>query len=283
MTLETFPSGAQLLVVSGPVGDHEEHWDPQGTGNPLLDVSQTDSLLSPSFTVGELARSGETRFAVARIDPEFVACLQALRDLVGAAVKVTSGYRSWGYNEKIYARRDKKPTLSRHCCGQAADVTIAGLDGLEIAKAAIDACGTNIAVGIGKNDAHIDIRGTWTRWTYLSGDDDRQAIEDISTYRRSRKQSLFSGTAGEHHRRSDRIDVARAVVRNRVHAERLGWASSRAEIVQVVGIGETAPTEEAFAEAVAAWQLEQGLDVDGIVGNDTWSRIQDLISGDGSS
>lgn len=275
----TFPSGAGLPVVAGPVADHEEHWDPKSTGNPLLDAADIATRLSPSFTVGELTRSGGRRFQIARIDPEFVGCLQSLRDFVGKAVVVDSGYRSWGYNEAIYERRGKPPTLSRHCCGQAADVRVAGMDGMQIAKATIDAYGKNIGVGIGRNYAHIDVRGSWARWSYLVGDEKKRAIREIDAYRRARRRTRQAPPSEALGTSPGELDVGRAVRRNRHHANRLSWAPHRADITKLVGISAAEPSEEEFAEAVAVWQRSQGLVADGIVGPITWKRIQQATGG----
>jgi hypothetical protein len=189
-TTVTFPSGATLDVVAGPAGPGEEHYDPYGTGNPLLDTSgpARSTRLSTHFTAGELARSGGKTFSVARIDPGLVRALQRLRDHVGKPVHITSGYRPYLYNVDLYTGRyRKKPTLSRHSSGQAADVKIAGMTGMEIAKAAIDVLGRDVAVGIGGGYAHVDVRGTWARWTYFgAGERNDRAIAEIDAYRRRR-------------------------------------------------------------------------------------------------
>ena len=186
-----FPSGVALRVVSGPTGRDEVHWDPNRTGNPLLDTGGPvrATLLSANFTVGELTRSGGNSFRKARIDPELVRCLQNLRDRVGRPVHITSGYRPYGYNDKLYRQTYKKnPTKSRHSSGQAADIRIAGMSGMEIGKVAIDTCGTKIGLGIGDRYAHIDVRGRWARWTYFGERTERhrRAIAEIDAYRRQR-------------------------------------------------------------------------------------------------
>jgi uncharacterized protein YcbK (DUF882 family) len=192
-TAVTFPSGATLHVVSAPTGPGEAHHDPWATGNPVLDTSEPhrSTRLSASFTVGELARSGGERFDRARIDPALVACLQKLRDHVGKAVTVTSGYRPYRYNEALYTKRYRgTPTRSRHSSGQAADVRIGGMSGMQVVKAAIDACGSDLGVGIADTYGHIDIRGSWARWTYF-GDrtaKGRAALAEIDAYRRERQQ-----------------------------------------------------------------------------------------------
>ena len=184
----TFPSGASLQVVSGPTGKGEEHYDPHHTGNPLLDTSASvrSTALSTSLTVGELARSGGRAFDKARIDPELVRCLQRLHDHVGRPVHVVSGYRPFLYNVELYTKTyKKKPTQSRHSSGQAADVKIAGMTGMEIAKAAIDAGNSKLGLGIDGDNAHIDVRGGWAFWSYFKDKDrNERAVAEIRTYQR---------------------------------------------------------------------------------------------------
>jgi hypothetical protein len=164
-----FPSGEILRVVTGlPIGKHEDYWDPTGSNNPLLDTgpAHKDKKLSRNFTVRELTTSGGVSAGIARIDPKLVECLQRLRDHVGKGVTITSGFRSWKRNRDIYEKRGKTPTLSQHCAGRGADIRIAGMNGLEIGRAAIDACGPNIGVGLGNTFAHIDVRGFAAAWKY---------------------------------------------------------------------------------------------------------------------
>jgi LAS superfamily LD-carboxypeptidase LdcB len=191
----TFPSGATLRVVSGPTGKGEEHYDPWATGNPLLDTgaSVRSTRLSESFTVGEFTRSGSDYFDKARIDPDLIRCLQKLRDHVGKPVQITSSYRPYAYNVKLYRARKKEPTQSRHSSGQAVDVRIAGMTGMQIAKTALDVCGTTLGIGIANTFAHIDVRPRWDRWTYFGkGEQDRAAKAEIDAYR---KQRLAGGAA----------------------------------------------------------------------------------------
>lgn len=179
-----FPSGESLPIVSGPTGEGQEHYDSNRTGNPLLDASgmNRSKKVSRNFTVGEFAQ----RFSHARIDPRLVQCLQKIRDHAGRPVKITSGYRSYGYNVRLYQRRGKRPTYrSRHVSGQAVDIKIPGMSGMDIAKLAIDVCGCRIGVGIGGSYAHIDVRGRWDKWTYFSGDANKKARAQIERYHRA--------------------------------------------------------------------------------------------------
>ena len=175
-------------MTTGATGPGQEHWDPNDTGLPLLAVPAglRRQPLSQHFTVGELVRSGGRYADPARISPRLVLCLEAIRRQVGRPVRISSGYRSWSRNQAVYRGRSQQATKSRHCSGQAADISIPGLSGMEIAKAAVDSCGPSVAVGIGSGYAHIDVRGQWARWTYFRGATDRRAIAEIDAYRRQR-------------------------------------------------------------------------------------------------
>jgi uncharacterized protein YcbK (DUF882 family) len=198
-----FPSGESLRVVTGfPEGEQEDYWDPSGSGNPLLDTgpAQRQKKLSASFTVGELTTSGGVSADVARIDPKLVECLQQLRDYVRKAVTITSGYRSWKRNKQVYAGRKnpdgtpKTPTLSQHCGGRAADIKISGMNGLEISKAVVEACGPNIGVGLGNTFAHVDVRGFAAAWNYGGVKD--SWVSEIKRYQKEKGNTRTSPTGG---------------------------------------------------------------------------------------
>lgn len=182
----TFPSGVTLSPGTGATRRDAEHWDPNGVGLPLYATGpQVRRVkLSANFTVGELVSSGGRAADVARMSPQLVRCLQALRDRLGKPVRVSSGYRSWARNVALYRARGGNPTFSRHCSGQAADISVAGMSGLDVAKAVLDSCGPDIAVGIGSTYAHVDVRGTWTRWSYASGAAAARDVAAIDAHRR---------------------------------------------------------------------------------------------------
>jgi uncharacterized protein YcbK (DUF882 family) len=188
-----FPSGVTLRVASGPTGSGQEHWDPYATGEPLYDTSpaQQSIQLATNFVVRELCASGAHVSDLARISCRLVRNLQKIRDRVGQPVQVTSGYRSYKYNVELYESRGEKPINSQHSSGRAADIATAGMTGLEIAKLAIDTCGPNIAVGVANTYAHVDVRGEWARWTYLSDPaESARVIAELDAYRQRKLDSL---------------------------------------------------------------------------------------------
>ncbi|HSK91338.1 MAG TPA: D-Ala-D-Ala carboxypeptidase family metallohydrolase [Euzebyales bacterium] len=190
-----FPSGVRLRVVSGPTGPGEEHYDPNNSGEPLYDTSGAarSTQLSPNFVVSEFATNRGTPSDRARISCALVACLQRVRDHVGKAVTVTSGYRSYKYNIDLYRRLGKPPTNSQHSSGRAADVAISGMRGIDIAKLAMELCGTEIGVGVANTYAHIDVRGRYDRWTYL---DDRAEDQRVKAELDAHRDRLRAGGGG---------------------------------------------------------------------------------------
>lgn len=185
---ETFPSGLTLGTASGATGPGQEHWDPTGTNLPLLDTGPAarGKKVSANFTVGELVTSGDKSADVARISPALVQLLQAIRSRVATPVTVVSGYRSWKRNGVVYKGYGKPPTLSQHCAGKAADIKIAGMTGMDIAKVAIDVWGPRVALGIGPNYAHVDVRGRGDSWTYFGKGnlEDSNALRELAQYRK---------------------------------------------------------------------------------------------------
>ena len=163
-----FPSGLVLPVIQGGVRRGQEHYDPTGRGGPLLDTSAKYRAepISENFTVGELSRSGRKYSNKSRIDRRLVICLQSIRDYVDQPVLVRSGYRSYWRNLQVYRDKGKKPTDSQHIAGKASDIKVEGMTGLALAKVAVDACGSNVAVGIGVDFAHVDVRGAFGAWSY---------------------------------------------------------------------------------------------------------------------
>jgi D-alanyl-D-alanine carboxypeptidase-like protein/putative peptidoglycan binding protein len=76
-------------------------------------------------------------------------------------------------------------------------------------------------------------------------------------------------------------ELARALVANPSYARRLSWDRYTDAIATLIRAPSAAPDDPAFALAVAAWQARHGLDVDGILGPDTWSAIRaDLVAPD---
>lgn len=107
------------------------------------------------FRVAEFAcKDGTDRIV---IHPQLVQLLDAIRDKVGAPVKINSGYRTRTYNTKIGGA-----AKSQHVLGMAADIVVAGKTPKEIAAIAAELKAGGI--GIYPTFTHVDV-GPVRRWT----------------------------------------------------------------------------------------------------------------------
>jgi len=75
------------------------------------------------------------------------------------------------------------------------------------------------------------------------------------------------------------IDYDKAIRLNRVYGRQLGWQDRLRGITRLLGLASDAPEERDFAEAVARWQRQQGLGVDGILGPRAWERVRSTLPG----
>ena len=91
--------------------------------------------LSANFTLAELTRTSQP----IRNDPDMLALvaltqlccrvLQPLRDALGKPIRITSGYRSKALNTAI-----RGSSTSQHVRGEAADIKVAGLSAVDLAR-----------------------------------------------------------------------------------------------------------------------------------------------------
>ncbi|CAA9485254.1 MAG: hypothetical protein AVDCRST_MAG67-2070 [uncultured Solirubrobacteraceae bacterium] len=154
-----FPSGVALPIVTDDALAAAQP-DGGGAGVPLLDTRPANQSLrlAADFTVGEFARSGATTFDRARIDPELVRCVQALRNSIGRPVQITSGYRPAPLDAELRDDQHLAPTTGPHASGRAVDIRVEGLSGAALARAATRACGGAVTVHPGPGFAHLHLR-----------------------------------------------------------------------------------------------------------------------------
>jgi uncharacterized protein YcbK (DUF882 family) len=128
----------------------------------------TDVKLSDHFTTHEFAcpcthpECQEQRISAALIDK-----LERLRAALGAAIRITSGYRCSRYQADLRARGfETAAGVSEHELGQAADLQCAAHSGPDLA---VLAALLFRAVGIAATWIHVDLRADkLRRWTYGS-------------------------------------------------------------------------------------------------------------------
>jgi uncharacterized protein YcbK (DUF882 family) len=123
--------------------------------------------------MGDLSRNfSKSEFACrccgkAEIDQRLVDALQELRDLAGAPVRVTSGYRCPDHNRAVGGAKQ-----SRHLLGHAADIVIKDLSvaGMYELAERVDAFREGgIGVYPERGFIHVDIREGRARWGHLGG------------------------------------------------------------------------------------------------------------------
>ena len=98
-------------------------------------------------------------------DPVFISTalveiLENIRVHFGAAVTVTSGYRTVSYNATL----ENSSKTSQHCNGLAADIKVAGVSPAAVADYAEQLLGSHGGVGRYGTFTHIDVRADKSRW-----------------------------------------------------------------------------------------------------------------------
>ncbi len=183
-----FPSGLRLEVVTDPnlIGPGKEFYDPNQSGNPLLRVPKAalDDQVSRYFSLAEFARIGTPSLARKeytqtfmsdrynthiRLDPDLLRKLDQLRSLAGRSLFIQSGYRSYGYNARLYRQfYGRSPTISRHSSGDGVDVDVPPLKKKQRRKfdAHVEKLFRNGGFGKANGFVHVDDRGRKARWRY---------------------------------------------------------------------------------------------------------------------
>lgn len=69
----------------------------------------------------------------------------------------------------------------------------------------------------------------------------------------------------------------RAGRENAIYARRLEWSGALADIAHLLNAPEADAGAETLARAAATWQLREGLAPDGVIGPQTWSRLQSRL------
>ncbi len=103
------------------------------------------------------------------LDQRLLDALEELRSLAGRPVRILSGYRCLEHNARVGGRPS-----SRHLNGQAADLTISGLEAADIKKLAEEVPafeGGGIGLYPEAGFVHLDVRPSRARWMRLKGRD----------------------------------------------------------------------------------------------------------------
>lgn len=202
--------------------------------------------LSANFQVSEFACHGCGCCDSVLVDEQLVTYLQQIRHHFGASVTVNSGYRCTVHNKAVGGA-----SRSLHLKGMAADISVKGIQPLQVARFA-ETIGVR---GIGLYETakdgyfvHIDTRDKQGFW-YGSAQESRQTFQEakISTIT---LPLLKKGSRGD------------PVVSLQVLLTAKGHSCAADGIFG-------SETEQ----AVLAFQKAEGLDADGIVGPMTWKAV----------
>lgn len=113
--------------------------------------------LSKNFSTKELACPCCGKFIKV---PRLIGALQRLRDYLGMEIYVNSSTRCARHNREVGGQPN-----SRHLCGEAADIYVAGLTPKELAAAAETIPDFRAGgIGIYSTFVHVDVRGHRARW-----------------------------------------------------------------------------------------------------------------------
>ena len=114
--------------------------------------------ITEHFRVYEFACSDGSD--VVFVSQALVEILENIRVHFGAAVTVTSGYRTVSYNATV----ENSSKTSQHCNGLAADIKVAGVSPDRVADYAEQLLGSHGGVGRYGTFTHIDVRADKSRW-----------------------------------------------------------------------------------------------------------------------
>ena len=122
----------------------------------FIDLTAVDSSLklAPNFALNELMQEWKGRYAI--FQPHVVEKLQTIRNQIGGALNINSGYRNVSYNSNVGGA-----TYSRHMYGDAADMA-SGAASLNTLKSICTSLGADY-IGMYSNHIHCD-------WRYASND-----------------------------------------------------------------------------------------------------------------
>lgn len=113
--------------------------------------------LSQNFRAREFAcKDGSDTFFVSS---DLVEVLQKIRSHFGAAVTITSAYRTESHNKK-----EGGAAQSRHLYGLAADIVVSGVAASKVADYAETLLPSTGGIGRYSGFTHVDVRKTRSRW-----------------------------------------------------------------------------------------------------------------------
>lgn len=212
------------------------------------DRNFTDAV-SRHFRVSEFACHGtDCACTACKIDDALIAYLEKIREHFDAPVYISSGYRCPTHNAAVGGA-----SRSYHMRGQAADITVSGVEPIEVARYA-ESIGI---LGIGHYDAfvHIDTRAEKSFW-YSSAQLQRETFCEEIGKEKMKTEELPTLKRGE---RSDTVRAAQILL------EGYGY------FLQPYGADGNFGTMT--EQMVGVFQRDHALDADGVIGVKTWKKL----------
>ena len=235
----------------------------------------SETLVAPNFRAREFDCNGSGCCGETPIDEKLVEYLQKIRDHFGKPVHIT-GYRCKAYNSAV----PNAAPNSYHIYGMAADLSIEGVDPLEIAKYA-ESMGV---LGIGHYDTfvHIDTRTTKSFW--YSHDQVRRSTfggaPEEKAYTREQfvrdvQAATGAGVDGIAGKETLGKTITVSARKNRTHpvvlpVQKWLYAQGYTMVGQADGVA-----GEKFDEAVRTFQKDNRCQVDGelTAAKQTWKKL----------
>ena len=114
--------------------------------------------LSPHFAVREFACSDGSDTIM--IDTDLINLLERIRTWAGASIRITSGYRTKAYNDRLKGAAKN----SQHTLGTAADIVVSGKTPADVARFAEAIGAGGVGLYTSKRFTHVDTRNGRARW-----------------------------------------------------------------------------------------------------------------------
>ena len=150
---EEFPS--DIREDGGQINEERQYFAQSDTVKTYSLKEDGNTYLAPNFQVKEFAcKDGSDQIL---IDSKLVEILQKIRDHFGAALTITSGYRTVSHNKKVGGA-----SKSYHLYGMAADIKVSGHTPKEVAAYA-ETIGVK-GIGLYSTWVHVDTRTSKYFW-----------------------------------------------------------------------------------------------------------------------